>query len=140
MTDTDWDELTDMAERRSAAYLDDMLQRWHRWCEADGLGAGYPAECPTFRYAKPVRTWDDRTGAADAEAESVECVALDAHINALSRVHRAALAMQARNLVTGLSVWRSPLLPQDPTERALVVAAAREALADRLRAAKLWWA
>lgn len=137
---TDWDELTEMAERTTASYLDDVLQRWHRWCQADTNGTGYPAESSMFRYRKPSRTWDDRNGAMDAIAENSQCEAVDAIIDGMSRVHRAALSMQARNLATGLSVWGSPLLPTDQTERAHVVAQAREALADRMRAAKLWWA
>jgi hypothetical protein len=70
----------------------------------------------------------------------VQSEAVDAIINGMDRVHRAALSMCARNIVTGNAVWGSPLLPADAMQRAQVVSEARDALADRLRSRGLWWA
>jgi hypothetical protein len=111
--------------------LDDLLASWHRW--ASGFSAlGSHTVAPMFQGFSTSRQWDAVNDVVDAEINSDQMAALDFHISELEPIHRTAIGIQARNLVTGRSVWNSARLPADIQERCLCLAAARNNLTTRL--------
>jgi hypothetical protein len=120
--------------RKIHEQISDILRRWHRGMAiADQVSSGYPAENPSCRGWRASRQYDDTNGALDGDLEAKFVVCID------SLIHRhfvhpelAALSINARNLATGNSVWRSPRLPQDRDEAAMLTLRAREMLATLL--------
>lgn len=111
--------------------LDDILRRWHNW------SAGYRAiadvgSSPMFRQAKSGRQYESQYEIAEHQLDDSAMEAVDFHVYELSADHRTALQINARNIATGRSVWTSARLPADLQARAVLLGAARAALAGRL--------
>jgi hypothetical protein len=117
--------------------LDDVLIRWHNWSAAEKFGAGYPAETSYCRMYRVSRQYDDDNGALDAGIEGRLMQAVDAAIQALDRLERMALSIDARNLATGCAVWGSAALPSGE-ELVTLMAEARLRLREALEEAGLW--
>lgn len=115
----------------SHTILDDLLVRWHAW------GKNYRANHqtstdPVFRNAKSGRGWDSTDEIIEDELMGSTMEAIDFHVSEMQDPHRTAIYFLARNLYTGRSVWLSKRLPEDPMERGVIVAEARNQLTRRL--------
>jgi hypothetical protein len=114
----------------SRCLLSDLLRQWHKWaCGYKHVGGINSS--PMFRYATASRGYEG-DDAIDSAIDSATCEAVDFQVMEMAPVHRTILQLQARNLVSGASVWSSPRLPADPEERAVILMEARNALMKRL--------
>lgn len=116
--------------------LDDLLILWHNHTAGYKLGRGYSAKDGTCRDYRAPGHYDWQNGAAEARGdelaaevvnEAMECVPNTPH-----RWH-TALATEARNLATGVVVWRNPVLPQNREELEVLTMEARNKLFVELR-------
>jgi len=114
--------------------LDDLLVAWHKWAKGYQHVGGVSSS-PMFRDAKTSRGWDSLTEIVDETIDSCRMVAVNFHVMELQPDHRTAIQLNARNLATGVSVWSSPRLPQDPEERTVLLMEARNKLLKRLLSA-----
>lgn len=115
-----------------AAYrLDQVLQDWHRWAQGFQMVATHGA-CAMFTSVKSSRQWDSENEAVDSSLHNSEMKCVDFHIGELEPLHRTAIGINARNLVTGRSVWTSARLPTDIEQRQLILRDAREKLTKHL--------
>lgn len=111
--------------------INDLLVRWHCWaCRYQYVGGINSS--PMFRDAKTSKGWDSITDIVDSEIDHGTMAAVNFHVMELPPIYRTVLQIQARNLHTGVSVWSSPRLPQDPEERTIVVIEGRNQLAKKL--------
>lgn len=112
--------------------LSQILADWHLWA------CGYRPvarnnRCAMFASAKSTsRQYDSENETTDASLHKSQMKCVDFEIDQLPPQQRTSLGLQARNLVTGYSVWSSARLPTDATERALILSEARAALTERL--------
>jgi len=122
-------------EKAIEAALDNLLKLWHQWSAGDGVGAGYPSVCTSCKLYRASRQHD--YDYIDSDADNALAEAVEAQVSAIAEPWRTALHINARNLATGRSVWRSARLPADDMERAVVVTEARNKLMLRLHTAGL---
>lgn len=119
------------------ASLDALLIIWHTWASSESVGQGYPSEAPGTKMYRVSRQYDYENGAIDGEVDSTVASAVDHLVDTLVDPYRTAIRLNAKNLKTGVHVWRSPRLTFDPVERARIVVEARSQLARKLQAAGL---
>lgn len=112
--------------------LDDLLADWHKWARG-WSGVAEHESCAMFTGVISSRQWDSENDVIDSALHSAQMTAFDFHVNELEPLHRTALQIQARNLVTGRSVWSSARLPVDVEERAIILMKARNCLTNRLK-------
>jgi hypothetical protein len=124
-------------KRMIAEHLNDLLASWHAWSSGHSFVHGYPTVCSTCRSSRASRQYDDANGGLDAQIDAVLMEAVDSVVYAISDPWRTALAIQARNLVTGVRVWNSPRLPSCEVKRRELLVVAREKLAAGLAGAGL---
>ena len=119
--------------------ISDLLRRWHRWAAlSESVGSGYPSECSSCKQFRASRQYDSENGAIDLDNEARLMVHVDALIEQQIREPMlSALRINARNLSTGVSVWRSPRLPENRDEVAAITMRAREQFASLLDIAGL---
>ena len=121
--------------RNLEARIDELLEAWHRHRSSWALAKGYSNTDATCRDFRTPGHWDWRNGAEDARADRIEVDAVDAAMDQVPnapRRWRTALEFHARNLVTGAAVWRSPVLPQEPAEREVLLLEAKNKLVTAL--------
>ena len=118
----------------SKAILDDVLARWHQWARGYSPLAVVQVD-PAFRGEISRSGWDSQDDINDAEINGKIMEAVDFQVSEMTEPHRSAIYENARNCVTGHSVWKSPRLPVDPLERGIIVMKARNMLMRRLMAA-----
>ena len=111
--------------------LDSLLADWHKWARGWTGVAAY-GSCAMFTGVKSSRQWDSEGDVLDGALHDSQMKAFDFHVNELEPLHRTALQIQARNLVTGKSVWTSVRLPTSIEERAIILTIARNSLTNRL--------
>lgn len=111
--------------------LDTILAEWHKWARGFSPVAEHHTS-PVFGYQVNSRQWDSEDDVLDGHLHNSKMKAVDFHISELSPLHRTAIDIQARNLVTGRFVWTSTRLPVDVDQRAYVIAEARTQLLNRL--------
>lgn len=111
--------------------LDDLLSRWHGWARGYKPVPQCSAD-PMFRNARSAKGYDTTADLVADEVESGQLEAVDFHVSEMQDPHRSAIYCYARNQYTGVSVWGSPRLPQDPIERGIVVMEAKNQLTRRL--------
>ena len=111
--------------------LDSLLADWHRWAKGFAI-VGSHGTAPMFNGLVSSRQWDAEGDVLDGHLHSSQMKSVDFHINELEPLHRTAIGIQARNLVTGRSVWTSVRLPQDIEERSIILMEARNKLLKRL--------
>lgn len=116
------------------ALLNDILASWFRWAKGYQHVGGINSS-PMFKNAKTSKGWDSVAEIVDVEIDTTRMASVDFEVMEMEPVHRTILQLQARNLVSGVSVWVSPRLPTDPEERAIVLMEARNRLMHRLLAA-----
>jgi hypothetical protein len=93
----------------TAKIIDDLLARWHRWCDRPPIEGGYPTECPSCRGYRTSKQYDDTNGALDTDIEGRMMIGLDALIHStLEGVYLTAIQCNARNLAIGAAVFRTP--------------------------------
>lgn len=112
--------------------LDDMLAEWHRWSKGWQY-VSQPKTSAMFASVRISRQWDSEDDVLDENIRNEQMKALDFQISELKNpVWQTALQINARNLAHGCSVWKSPRLPDDVTERQIILRDARNALIRRL--------
>jgi hypothetical protein len=112
--------------------INDLLSRWHDWkCTAAQLG--YPTTNAACRMYRCSRQHDSENGALDGDIEGQQMEAVDACIDRVPQPYNTALQINARNLCTGATVWRSARLPDDRIEAAALLVRAREILLVELQ-------
>ena len=115
----------------SKAIFDDVLARWHLWARGYSPLAVVQVD-PAFRGEISRSGWDSQDDINDAEINSKTMEAVDFQVSEMIEPHRSAIYENARNCVTGNSVWKSPRLPADPLERGVILMEARNQLMRRL--------
>lgn len=120
-----------MMRNDSDVILDDLLSRWHDWARGFQV-CPQPGADPMFRNAKSGRGWDSTQEIIESEIDSSTMEAVDFEAGEMPEPHRSAIYAHARNLSCKHAVWRSPRLPEDPQERAIIVLEARTMLMKRL--------
>lgn len=111
--------------------LDDLLCEWFRWSQGYQPVAAHGTSA-MFAGVKSSRQWDSENEATDGSLHNEQMKTVDFNVNEMEPLHRTAIGIQARNLVTGRSVWTSARLPVDVQQRAAVLGEARSALTWRL--------
>ncbi len=114
------------------AQLDDILDRWHRWCAGQGLGKGYGNKalvCGEFRVS---RQHDSENGALDDDLEIRACQTVQFCVEGMGRENRLAIYSEALRCSTGVGCWASAVLPTSREERAALIKTARDDLMGRL--------
>ena len=111
--------------------LDELLADWFKWSNAYQAVAAHGSSA-MFTGVKSSRQFDSEDDVIDAGLHNGKMEAVDFHVNQLIPLHRTALGLQARNLSTGYSVWRSARLPEDVAQRAAILGEARGLLMARL--------
>jgi hypothetical protein len=111
--------------------LDSLLAEWHQWCRGFSI-VGQHGTAPMFNGLVSSKQWDSESDVLDNHLHSSQMLAFDFHVNELEPLYRTAIGLQARNLVTGKSIWTSARLPKDLEERAIILGIARDLLINRL--------
>lgn len=111
--------------------LDSILAEWHCWCRGFQMVATHGA-CVMFTVVKTNHQYDSENDVTDANLHNAEMKTVDWRIGELEPLHRTAIGINARNLVTGRSLWTSARLPADLEQRQLILQAARNILTNRL--------
>ena len=127
--------MTEAPERTEAdinQVLNDLLARWHVWSSSYSFGKGYPSVDSACRDSRTSRQYDDTNGALDAGVENRIMEAFDAAVWTIEQPHLTALQFQARNFHARVAVWKSPRLPDDDMERAVILMEARNRLMKAL--------
>lgn len=119
----------------SDAILDDLLSRWHHWQVSSPHKGGFPARSAGMDDWRCSRQYDAENGALDGDLEACTMRGLDFQVSEMRDPHRTAIYLNARNLSTGVKVFRSLRLPQDFEACARIVVEARGILLIRLTAA-----
>lgn len=114
--------------------LKDLLAEWHRWARGFQIVASHGTSA-MFSGVRSSRQWDSENDVIDGTIRDQTMRAFDFHVNELDHLYRTALQIQARNLASGVHVWRSERLPKDREERYKLLGMARAALLARLSSA-----
>ena len=114
--------------------LDDLLAQWHQWSKGFAV-VGQHGTAPMFNGLVSSKQWDSESDVIDGHLHHSQMLAVDFHISEMEPMHRTAIGIQARNLVTGYSVWTSARLPSDMESRAVILCKARNILLDKLTSA-----
>lgn len=93
---------------------------------------GYPAECPSCRDYRTSRQYDGDNGASDTDATGRIIRHIAGVVQSIDEPHRSALYYVARNRAINVGAWVSVRLPEDESERALLVADAIELFSMRV--------
>lgn len=113
--------------------LDDVLSRWHWWCQGPQLVKGFSDGGTATGGYRASRQYDDVNGALDDALENNRMRAVDFQISEVADPWRSALSALARSLCVGAAVFHSPRIAEQ--DRARVTLEAREKLAARLTVA-----
>ena len=111
--------------------LDDLLAQWHQWAKGFSI-VGRHGTAPMFNGLVSSKQWDSEDDVLDGSIHHSQMESVDFHISELEPLHRTAIGINARNLVTGYSVWTSARLPADVAQRAVILRDARNILQKRL--------
>jgi len=114
--------------------LDDLLAQWHQWAKGFSI-VGQHGTAPMFNGLVSSKQWDSEDDVIDGALHHSQMESVDFHINELIPLHRTAIGINARNLVTGYSVWTSARLPADIEQRAVILRDARNILQNKLTSA-----
>jgi len=108
--------------------VNDLLKRWHNWSKQDTVVAGFNTCSSAMEQFRASRQYDADNGVLDQDIENRIMASVEFCIDCVDQPYRTALWINARNLSTGLTVWRSARLPTDAMARALMVGEARALL------------
>jgi hypothetical protein len=106
--------------------LNHLLVSWHKWGTRCSMGKGYPHTSASCRVTTASREYDD-----DGVPDDSVMIAFDAAAYRVPQPYLTALQFQAKNM-SGAAVWRSPRLPEDLQERAVLTLEARNMLMREL--------
>lgn len=122
--------------------LNSLLSDWHKWQLQTPVNGTDRLADPTFRDVRPGRYWESQDDIVEKQSHTDKMKAIEFAVAGDSKgqggmpdLMRYVIQEQARNLHTGVAVWRNPRLPVDPMERAVLLQEARNALMKRLLAA-----
>jgi hypothetical protein len=105
--------------------LDDLLSRWY-WLRKDGgTTRGHAKRSLVVGDYRDSRQYDDANGKLDADADESDACMVDAALLRMDNPYRIAIEFDARNLYSGLAVWRSARLPENSDERDRILLKAR---------------
>jgi hypothetical protein len=104
--------------------LIEVLAMWYSYERQYNPVAGYPPECPSTNGYRTSRQHDDLNGAAETDERGKLAERVGAVVGEMPEPEKSALYYLARNRATGQAVLRSPRLPADDVERAMVVSRA----------------
>lgn len=124
-------------ERVRAAALNQILAEWHRFQEPYSQGKGFPGTAAGMEQYRASRQYDDENGALDAQLHSQTMRTVGFEVWQMVSPWRDAILINARNLALGMTVFRSPRLPDCEMRRAEILVEARDKLALRLEKAGL---
>ena len=110
--------------------LDDLLAQWHQWAKGFSI-VGQHGTAPMFNGLVSSKQWDSEGDVLDGNIHHSQMATVDFHIGELEPLHRTAIGINARNLVTGRSVWTSARLPTDLEARAVILRTARGILQNK---------
>jgi hypothetical protein len=116
-----------------AAELSGILAHWHRWQEAYKHGKGYPSRSAGCGDWRASTQWDSMNGALDNDQANERMGIVEFEVQQIEQPGRTGLYVNARALALGLSVFRSPRLPEDQIACLEIIAGARDELTRRLR-------
>ncbi len=105
--------------------IDEALRTWHVWASSGRPVEGYPTECPSCRMSRARNRADTQYDDAEQSRSTEIAQFLDGLISQFEDPYRTALAINARNITTGVNVWVSARLPENRQKRAEVIAEAR---------------
>lgn len=111
--------------------LDSILSDWFQWARGFQPVASHGTSA-MFSGVRSSRQWDSESDATDASLHNDQMQTVNFCIDEMTPIHRTALNLQARNLVTGRSVWTSARLPADVAARAVILGEARRLLTVKL--------
>ncbi len=94
---------------------------WRREQINELLSHGYPPVCPSTAGWLASRQWDADNGAFETDERGSLAAEVGRIVSEMAEPYKSALYVLARNRATGLTVWRSPRLPEDETKRAEIV-------------------
>ncbi len=117
--------------------LDDLLSRWHHWSSGARVTRGHANRSLVAGDYITSRQYDDENGALDDAIESRIMRGVESVVERMEDPFRAAIYVEARALCLGVSVFRSPRLPEDPREARKVIDVARGMLVNQLTRAGL---
>jgi len=131
--------MSDMREVEQAkhAALNELLSSWHSWQAPYSQGRGYPGTAAGMEQYRASRQYDDENGALDAQLHSQTMRTVGFEVWQMVSPWRDAILINARNLALGMTVFRSPRLPDCDMRRAEILVEARDKLALRLEKAGL---
>ncbi len=114
------------------AILSDILVRWFHWQRIYALNRGYPSQASGCGSFLPSRQYDSENGARDNDQEIERMEVVEFEVWEMPEPGRTAIHVHARALALGLSVFRSPRLPENQVQVLEIIAEAREELTRRL--------
>ncbi len=114
-----------------AQALDDILAQWHRWCRSYQYVSDIHSS-PMFAHSKTPRGWDTAQEIVEHEIDGGRMASVNFYVFELPSAWCTAIQINARNLVTGKSVWCSARLPEDLEARQQLLRDARNALVEKL--------
>jgi hypothetical protein len=120
------------ADTDRAHDLEAVLCRWHQWQQSHRFGRGYNSRSLVCGEYRASRQYDDANGALDDGIENAIMKTVDFQVSEMRDPHRAAVYCLAQALTIGVSVFTSPRLPIDKSERDAVVVQARRIITARL--------
>jgi hypothetical protein len=120
--------------RATEDHLNSLLADWHQWRTRFSAVAAY-GRCSMWDNSKSSRQWDAECDVLDSYLNHVQMASFDFEVQQLRVVYQTALQINARNLYTGHSVWRSARMPTNRLLCAQLVEASRAALVKRLLSA-----
>ena len=115
--------------------IDDLLCRWAQWLRPLASSHGYAAVAAGCAGYRTSRQYDDQNGALDESIDHVVMKQVDHEIAQIAQPWCIALHCEARRLVLGVDVFKSPRLPNDREARMAIIAQARSMLSKRLTTA-----
>ena len=119
-----------------SAQLDHELSCWHAWQKGDKGVRGFNnralvvGDCRGYGLQ-----YESQLEAQYEKSDNAKYKDIDFQVSEMTEPHRTAIYINARNLSTGRTVFRSPRLPNDPVLIGVLLRFAREMLLQRLKSA-----
>ena len=111
--------------RDESDQIEELLMVWYHWSKSHREQLGYPRVSPGFVHAQTHEVYDDNDD-RDAKLARYTAEQVEACLNTLDVLLRAAVGIHAANKAAGASVFRSPRLTRE--EQHGMYQAAKESL------------
>lgn len=123
-----------MQDNTAEQLLSDILGEWHEWAKGYQHNRAYPGRSSGCGDYRPSRQYDGENGSLDAVQHIERMKTVDFEVSQIEEPGRSGLHMNARAIALGVSVFRSPRLPEDRIAALKIIAEARQELTRRLLA------